>query len=237
VLPVAAVEQHGPHLPLGTDAVINDGIVARTLEMCRNEEFAVLVLPAQCVGHSLEHTSFPGTLDVDTATLLELWCAVARSAARAGVRKMAILNSHGGQKALVDIAAVRLRAELGMLVARANYFAFGMPPGLFSNEEIAYGIHGGEIETSLMLHLAPSLVHLDAAADFPSRAAALARAHAVLGAEKPVGIGWLSEDLNAQGVCGNAAAADASRGQRYLEHLAAQFAILLEELAAADLPR
>ncbi len=230
VLPVAAIEQHGPHLPLATDAVINAGIIEHALELL-SQEPVVLVLPAVEVGHSLEHTSFPGTLTADAATLIDLWCEIGRSVARAGVRKLVILNSHGGQRALVDIAAVKLRAELGMLVVRANYFGFGCPEGLFDGDEIAHGLHGGEIETSLMLHLAPELVRREALDNFASKSAELAAGNGILGIEKPVGIGWMSEDLNIAGVCGNAKRADADRGRVYLEYVAARLAELCAEVS------
>ncbi len=141
------------------------------------------------MGLSPEHTSFPGTLSIADATLADAWTDVGRSVARAGVRKLVILNTHGGQKALVDLVAMRLRAELEMLVARATYFAFGAPPGLFDSAERAHDIHGGEVETSLMLHLAPELVRKDALADFKGLPHELAARNRVLGAEKPVGIG------------------------------------------------
>ncbi len=165
LLPVSAIEQHGPHLPLSTDAVINDGLVRAALALVSSRT-TLLVLPALTVGLSPEHTSFPGTLSIADATLADAWTDVGRSVARAGVRKLVILNTHGGQKALVDLVAMRLRAQLGMLVARATYFAFGAPPGLFDSAESAHDIHGGEVETSLMLHLAPRLVRKEALADF-----------------------------------------------------------------------
>ena len=234
LLPVAAIEQHGPHLPLSTDATINDGLVRAAL--ARGVAPAtLLVLPAMTVGHSPEHADFPGTLSLDAAGLLESWVAVGRSVARAGVRKLVILNSHGGQTALVDLAAVRLRAEARMLVARATTFRLGSPPGLFEADELAHGLHGGEVETSLMMHLCPHAVRRDALADFdglPRRWSAEGR---VLGVEKPAGIGWLAQDLHPQGVCGRADRADAERGEALLAHWAGALCRLVTELAATPL--
>jgi creatinine amidohydrolase len=234
VLPVAAIEQHGPHLPLSTDAVINDGIVRATLERLPATQ-SVLVLPPLDVGHSPEHASFPGTLGVSSATLATVWTDVGRSVARAGVRKLVIFNTHGGQKALVDLVAVRLRAELGMLVVRATYFSFGVPARLFDTDELAHDIHGGEVETSLMLHLAPHLVRMNEAANFQGLPHELAARNRMLGAEKPIGIGWLSRDLHPSGAVGNAARADADRGARLLSYLAERFTTLLAEVAATPL--
>lgn len=233
ILPVAAVEQHGPHLPLATDAFINAGLI-EAIGM-RLLAPRVLVLPAMDIGHSLEHENFAGTLSVAAETLLAMWLDIGRSVARAGVRKLVILNTHGGQTSLVHIAALRLRAELGMLVARANYFAFGSPPGLFATDELRHGIHGGQMETSLMLHLRPDLVRMELATDFRGLPHLLAENNAVLGVEKPIGIGWMSEDLHPLGVVGNAANADAESGRQLLTYLATQLQVLLDEIAATPL--
>jgi len=234
LLPVAAIEQHGPHLPLATDALINDGIVRATLERLP-ADLTLLVLPAQNVGLSPEHTSFAGTLSVRDSSLLDAWTDLGRSVARTGLRKLVVFNTHGGQKALVDLLAVRLRTELGMLVVRATYFTFGTLPGLFDADELVHDIHGGEVETSLLLHLRPDLVRTAALADFKGLPHELAARHRLLGAEKPVGIGWRAEDLNAAGACGNAARADARRGAQHLAYLADRLAVLVGEVAATPL--
>jgi creatinine amidohydrolase len=234
VLPVAAVEQHGPHLPLATDALINEAIVAAMLDRLPDAP-TVLVLPALTIGSSLEHADFPGTLSIDAANLLRVWTDVAAGVALTGIRKLVIFNSHGGQKALVDLAALRLRVDHDLFVVRASYFSFGAPDGLFAADEWLHGIHGGEVETSLMLHLHPDLVRRDALEDFAGLGPKLADKNRFLGAEKPIGFAWKSQDLHPAGVCGHAAAADARRGADYLVHLAQCFAALLVEVGTTPL--
>jgi creatinine amidohydrolase len=234
LLPVAAVEQHGPHLPLATDALINEALVRAALERAPAGA-KLLVLPAQNVGSSPEHTSFAGTLSIRDTALLEAWTDIGRSVARAGVRKLIVLNTHGGQKALVDLLSVRLRSELGMLVVRATYFSFGALPGLFDAAETVHDIHGGEVETSLLLHIKPDLVRTAEIADFKGLPHELAARNTMLGAEKPVGIGWRAEDLHPAGACGNAARADGRRGAQHLSYLADRLAALVSEVAATRL--
>jgi creatinine amidohydrolase len=232
LLPVSAVEQHGPHLPLATDAIIGDGLVRSTMERVKQ---GVLVLPAMTIGHSLEHIDYPGTLSVSAETLLATWIDLGRSVARSGLRKLILLNTHGGNTPLVTLAALRLRQELGMLVVRANYFSFGSPPGMFTDDELRHGIHGGEMETSLMLHLKPALVRRETLADFRALTHEMAARNGVLGPEKPIGFGWMSQDLNEHGACGNAARADAQRGAVLLSYLADKLAALLTETQSTPL--
>lgn len=232
VLPVSAIEQHGPHLPLATDAIIGDGLVRLAME--RIEE-GVLVLPAMTIGHSLEHVDYPGTLSIAAETLLATWLDVGRSVARTGLRKLVLLNTHGGNTPLVTLAALRLRHELKMFVVRANYFAFGCPRGLFSEDELRNGIHGGEMETSLMLHLKPELVRREALADFPALTHRMTARNGLLGPEKPIGFGWMSQDLNEHGASGNAARADARRGAALLSYLADRLVTLLTECQTTPL--
>ena len=235
LMPVAAVEQHGPHLPLSTDAVINEGIVRLMMKRLPADS-SVLVLPALTVGDSLEHTAFKGTLSVDLQALLGLWLSIGHSVARAGVRKLVIFNSHGGQRAHVDQVALRLRVDCGMLVVRAHSFALGMPAGLFDADELTHGLHGGAVETSLMLHLRPDLVRQDALADFPSTGRTLAARGGVLGLEEPAGLGWMMQDVNPDGACGNACAATAAKGECLLNHWADRLVTLLGEVARHPLP-
>jgi creatinine amidohydrolase len=229
ILPVAAVEQHGPHLPLGTDALICDAIVDAALARL-DRAAPVLRLPTQRLGHSPEHARFPGTLSLRLETVLALWIDIGRAVAAAGVHKLVLFNSHGGQGALVDLVAQALRDEASMTVARCNYYRFALPEGWLDERERRFGLHGGQVETSLMLHIAPHLVRLDRVRDFASCAEVWEAAHPGLPIEGETGIGWRAEDLNPEGVTGAATVASADLGARLLRHYAARLAALIEDL-------
>ena len=229
LLPVGAMEQHGPHLPLDTDSAINRVVVTRTLAKLP-DDLSLQVLPPLDVGDSGEHGDFPGTLALEPETTIALWSEIGAGVARAGLRKLVLFNSHGGQTQIVDIVAQRLRRDHRMLVVRANSFDLGLPAGLIDAEERAHGIHGGMIETSMMLAIAPQRVRMDKAKDFVPLSRRLARDHQLLGTEQPVGFGWQTQDLNPEGACGDASKADAETGERLLEHLAERLALLIHEL-------
>lgn len=237
LLPVAAIEQHGPHLPLATDVTIGDGIV-RAAGQCLardDESLDLLILPTLAVGASLEHTRFAGTLSLSAEQAIAQIRAVGAGVAAAGIRRLVLFNSHGGNKAVLDLAALQLRAEYGLLVVKASYFRFTPPAGALAADELAHGLHGGALETSMMLHLAPEAVRRDALADHPSLGARRARAGATLGPEGDAGFAWMAEDLHPAGVTGNAAAADAETGSRLVGTFAARLAEILAETARFDL--
>ncbi len=234
VLPVAAVEQHGPHLPVSVDATINAGVLARALATLPADA-PVLALPMQWVGLSVEHVRFPGTLTLSAETLIAVLTEIGRSVGRAGIRRLVVLNSHGGQPQVVDIVCRRLRAD-GMFAVNCMAGSLGLPPEVrLSQDEQRHGIHGGLVETSLMLHLRPDLVRMQHAADFRSAWLAQEAAMTVLTPEGGIGFGWETQDLHPAGALGDASAATAELGAAILEHRAARLALLLEEVGRFDL--
>jgi creatinine amidohydrolase len=236
VLPVAATEQHGPHLPLKVDSALVDGVVAAALPHL-GADVPALFLPTQAVGLSPEHARFPGTLTLKAETTIRLWTDIAESVAASGIRKLVLLNSHGGQVGVMDIVARDLRARLGMLVYSVNWFGLPLlgPQGedvnaLFSAHEHRFGIHAGDIETSMMLALAPELVDMAQAQNFASTSESRSAQYPVLGNGKSAKLGWQMQDYNPQGAVGNAANASADKGRAVLDAAGRALARLLGEL-------
>lgn len=231
VLPVGAVEQHGPHLPLSVDSTLVDGMVAAALPHLP-AEVPVLVLPTQQIGLSLEHESYAGTLGLSPATLLALWTEIGACVARAGVHKLLIFNAHGGNVSSMDIVARQLRMQCGLLVYHSSWFNLPLhgADAAFSAHEHRFGVHGGEMETSMLLHLAPALVRMQHAQNFASTSEQRARDYPILGNGKSAKLGWAMQDYNACGAAGNAAAADAARGQALVEAVGVSLAALLAEV-------
>jgi creatinine amidohydrolase len=228
------VEQHGPHLPLHVDATLLQGVIGAALPLLP-ADLPVLFLPPQNVGLSTEHLSYPGTLTLSPATLIALWTELGACVARAGVKKLLLFNGHGGNVAAMDIVARELRQRHGLLVYSASWFSLPLPEGvqgLFSAEEHRFGIHGGEIETSMMLHLAPHTVRMERARDWRSTSQDRAEAHAILGNGKSAKMGWAMEDYHPAGAVGNAAAATADKGRAVVQAAGEALVRLLNELHA-----
>ena len=229
VLPVGATEQHGPHLPMSTDTATIDGMVRATIPHLP-DELPVLFLPTVAYGKSNEHSRYPGTLTVSAPTLIALWKEIGACVARAGVRKLVLYNSHGGQMAVMDIVARDLREEYDMMVVAANWYTLGLPAGLFTEEENRHGIHAGDLESSIMWHLTPGHVRPEKFQNFRSLTQDLAAENQFLSITPSGKLGWQMHDINPAGAAGDATRATADKGAAVLDHVGRRFVQLLQEV-------
>lgn len=230
VLPVAATEQHGPHLPLDVDSAIADGLVAAAVARLPAAA-PVLFLPTQRIGKSDEHEAFAGTLSLDAATLIASWTAIGRSVARAGVRRLVLFNTHGGNVSTLDIVGRTLRMQQRLVVFTVNWFGLGLPAGIADDDELRFGIHGGLVETAVMLALAPDRVRMDQAEAFASARAAQAAQFDLLADGTSARWSWAAQDLNPKGAVGDASRATAAMGRAIIDHVTERFVRLLDEVA------
>lgn len=236
VLPVAATEQHGPHLPLAVDTALADGIVAAALPHLP-ADLPALFLPTQAVGFSPEHAAFAGTLTLRAETVIRLWTEIGECVAAAGVRKLLLFNTHGGQVGLLDVVARDLRARLGLLVVSTSWFNLPLLDetgadvnARFGPQEHRFGVHGGDVETSMLLALAPQQVRMDRARHFSSTSQDRAAAFPVLGNGRSARFAWQTQDLNPDGAAGDAAAATAEKGRALLDAAGRALAQLLGDI-------
>ena len=233
VLPLAAVEQHGPHLPLGTDVMIAKAYLERVRETLPATA-PVSFLPLQEIGISTEHLDFPGALSLPTEVALKSWTALGDSVARTGVRKLVIVTSHGGNSAAMTLVAQDLRAKHGLFVVTTAWSRLSAAETLFPPEEVRHGIHGGAVETSIMLARSAAHVRTDEIADFRSTTLAMEKQYRWLSAHRPAPFAWQAQDLHASGAVGNATLATADKGKRLIEHGARAFCELLGEIDQFD---
>jgi len=233
VLPLGAHEQHGPHLPFETDALIAQEIAQR---LCAAAPSAITAetLPVESIGYSIEHMDVSGTRSLGFEEAVNRWIGIASDCADRGIRRLMLLNAHGGNSPLLTIVATEARVRFNMLVVATSWTRFGVPTDIIQPADKALDIHAGDIETSVMLAIHPDLVRMDALADFPSRQAEYAQRFTHLRAYGPHAFGWKMSDLNPQGAAGKASQASASKGEAILAHSLRGLTELLVDMAAFD---
>jgi creatinine amidohydrolase len=233
VLPLAATEQHGPHLPLRTDVLIAEAYLARVCALLL-EEIPATFLPIEQIGVSTEHTDYPGTLTLSAETALRTWMAVGESVVGAGLKKLVMVSSHGGNSAAMSMVAQNLRARYGLLAVTTAWSRFGAPEGIFSALELRHGIHGGAVETSIMLARYPHEVRADAIANFEPSSIAMEKKYRWLSTHRPAPLAWQVQDLHPSGAAGDATQASAAKGELLLDHGARAFCELLADVDNFD---
>src|ERR1700676_2845854 len=232
VLPLAATEQHGPHLPIGTDVMIAQAYLGGVRELCP-DDIPVTFLPLQAVGISTEHIDYPGTLTLPAEVALQSWMALGECVARAGLKKLVMVTSHGGNSAAMTLVAQDLRAR-GLLAVTTAWSRLSAADGLFSAEELRHGIHGGAVETSIMLARYKQHVRAGKIADFRSASIAIEKDYRWLSAHRPARFAWQPQDRHPSGARGHATMASAEKGEILLDNGAGAFCELLAEVDKFD---
>jgi creatinine amidohydrolase/Fe(II)-dependent formamide hydrolase-like protein len=236
VVVIAAIEQHGPHMPLVTDLLLGERLLSLALERLPESD-ELWAIPSLAYGKSNEHLRFPGTVTLSERTLAAAVHDIGASVARAGFRRLILLNSHGGNRTVLEYLARDVRLETGLMVFPVSTFLLGLEFDPIGPDEARWGTHAGDWETSLMLALAPELVHMDRAPGDPAYPRYDEREPRHLSPYGPVGFAWTTEELSLSGAIGDPRRADAERGREIVERTTARLAEVLAEIAVFEMPR
>lgn len=237
ILLVGSIEQHGPHLPVATDSMIGEGLLERSFEHVPTEN-CIIKLPSLFVGSSPEHGDFPGTISYPPEILVSMVVEIGRQVKTCGIRRLLVVNSHGGNSASLDIASMKLRSEFQLLVVKVDYFRLARPKQIdFPDCEWSYGLHGGALETSMMLTLEPDLVKMGDLKNNTSWMEELAVKHRRLGKDRAVSLYWMASDLNESGAVGDATLASSEKGKVLVEYYSRCLSEVMMDVGEMDLTR
>lgn len=233
VVPLGAVEQHGPHLPLGTDLIVAEAVARATIE-AHGKAHDAWMLPPLGFTKSNEHAWSPGTIWLSAQTLLSVLDDIGRCIATTPARRVLFLNGHGGNSALLQVANRELRVKHGLRTFLAHPHMPADQGGSSAAGELGMGIHGGTDETSVMLHLRPDLVDMSKAVRRVPEKLARNR-HVKFGGSVP--FGWMSNDFFPEGHIGDPTGATAELGASMFTTAVATLGEVLEEVSKFDFGR
>lgn len=229
VLPIGAVEQHGPHLPVYTDTLIAEGLLAASFDQLSTDDH-IWMLPPLPYGKSTEHHGHPGTITLSAHTLQQVILDIGKSVSASGFRRMVLFNTHGGNNDLLNMISRELRIETGLMVFRMNAMDFKVElDSMFSEEELTYGIHGGDVETSLILALEEKWVNM---ANAPNEFYHYQNRLDVKGGPY---VAWVMDDISDSGISGNAQVATVEKGEETITRLSQKIAETLKVMSEFEM--
>lgn len=235
IQPVGAIEQHGAHLPLIVDAAIGMGVLGKALEKL-DAQIPAFALPMLYYGKSNEHWHFPGTVTLSTETLSATLMEVGESMYRAGLRKLILMNSHGGQPQVMQMVARDLHVKYDdfMVFPLFTWRAPNITKELLTPKEAQQGMHAGDAETSIMLALLPEQVKMDkAVAEYPPELPNTS----LLTPEGKLPFAWTTKDVSKSGVIGDATTATLEKGEQILASVSDGWVKVIQEIHAFQQPQ